>query len=200
MRRKLDAIEDSIPHGWVVAPEVSFHTKHRFALLVLSGPHLFKLGKVLLHSRLSPGTVGASRHLFEVIDVRLSDDVSARLDLILGLMADICIPLTDQLESELVELVEIIRGISNFDWIISEPFDVGKNGVNVFLLLRLRIRVVEPHDRLASDPHALGDLGLPKVKVHRLGVTDVKVSVGLRGKAGEVLPSCGLEVLIKNLL
>mmetsp|Transcript_28265 Transcript_28265/g.64011 ORF Transcript_28265/g.64011 Transcript_28265/m.64011 type:complete len:288 (-) Transcript_28265:221-1084(-) len=200
VRRVLDAVEDCVPHRWVVAPEVALHAKHCLTLFILPRPHLLELVKVFLDTGLPPGTECSSRHFFEVVNMCLSDDVSACFDLIFGLVADIRVPLTDQLECKLVQLFEVIRRVSDFDRVVSEPFDVGKNGIDVLLLLRLRVRVVEAHDRLSPDSHGLGDLRLSEVEVHRLCVTDVEVAVGLGREASQVLSSCGLEVIVQNLL
>src|SRR5262249_365412 len=83
----------------------------------------------------------------------------------------------------------------------TQPFDIGHDGVDVLLLLLLRVGVVEAEVALAA---AL--LGQPEVQADRLGVADVQVAVGLGREAGldavaEALAALGaLDVLLDEVL
>ncbi len=59
-----------------------------------------------------------------------------------------------------------------------EPADVGLDGVDVLLLLLLRIRVVEAQVAVAAELR-----GDAEVEADRLGVADVQIAVGLRWEA-----------------
>ena len=78
-----------------------------------------------------------------------------------------------------VELLEIVRSVIEVGSPVeAEPAHVSFDGIDIFLLLLRRVRVIEAQMTAAAEflRHA-------EVKADRLGVTDVQVPVGLRREA-----------------
>eukprot|EP00962_Isochrysis_galbana_P019527 scaffold5688_cov116-Isochrysis_galbana.AAC.3 len=66
---------------------------------------------------------------------------------------------------------------------MAEPPDIVQDGVDELLLLCSWVGIVEPHHRLSLHPSLARQPRLPKVEVHRLGVPNVQITVGLRREA-----------------
>ena len=87
-------------------------------------------------------------------------------------------PGLNQLNGELVKLLEIIRGvIFPSSQVESEPAHVFLDRIDVLDIFLARIGIVESQIALAAE---LG--GQAEIETDRFGVTDVKITVGLRRK------------------
>src|SRR6266568_1010845 len=84
----------------------------------------------------------------------------------------------NELQGPVVELVEVIGGVTETFPLETEPAHICLDGINVLLLLLLGIGVVEAQVRLAAEL-----VGQTEVEANSLGVADVQVAVGLRRKA-----------------
>lgn len=77
-----------------------------------------------------------------------------------------------------MQLVEIVGGIADLAGPLeAQPLDVGLDGIDVLLVFLGRVGVIEAQMAIASE-----FLGQAEVQADRLGVADVQVTVGLRGK------------------
>ena len=118
--------------------------------------------KTISPSRLGHGSsIGPNRLLIETVDVRTS--------------------LADELLRERVHLLEVIRSeVQMVAPVVPQPADVLDDRLDIFLALRLRIRVVK-----AKVAHAAEFIRQPEVENDRLRVADMEKAVGLRREAGD---------------
>mmetsp|Transcript_84364 Transcript_84364/g.168434 ORF Transcript_84364/g.168434 Transcript_84364/m.168434 type:complete len:255 (+) Transcript_84364:677-1441(+) len=185
MRVVQDAVRGEVPHGGVLRVEVALDAQKGLALIVASSAHLLKVNEVLVDRTLA---VWRRRTLGQLALLRrrqpspvvLPKEVAARLDLGGGLMTHEGTTHADQLERELVQLLKIVGRVGDASGLVAKPRDVVQDRVDKLLLLRLRVGVVEAHHRLTTLSAILPDPCLSKVEVHRLCVSNVQVSIGLR--------------------
>jgi hypothetical protein len=113
------------------------------------------------------------------------EDETGLLNVPLGLVVDVCVALSDELEGKLVEFVEVIGGIGDALRSPPEPFDVRGDGIDEFGGLCLGIGVVKAEDGVATVKRHLHLLkGAVEVEKHRFRMADMEVSIGLGGGSG----------------
>src|SRR6185436_18445690 len=106
----------------------------------------------------------------------LGDGTPVLADLVLVQAVDVGLAPADQLDGEVVELLEVVRGVEQvLPPVEAEPPHVPLDRLDVFLILRLRVGVVEPE--MAFTPVLLRDA---EVEADRLGVADMGKAVRLR--------------------
>ena len=123
---------------------------------------------------------------------RLGQGAPVLPDLLRGQVADIGLARLDQVHGIVVHLLEVVRGvIEPVLPVEAQPADVRHDGLDVLHFLFAGVGVVEPE---VADPAEL--LGHAEIEADRLGVADVQVAVGLRGKAGHdpAVVFAGLQV------
>jgi len=105
-------------------------------------------------------------------------------DLIGRQVADVGLPLPDERFGELVELLEIVRGVVfTVSPVEPQPFDVRLDGVDVFHVFLAGVGVVETE--VAEPVVVLGD---PEVEADGFGVADVEITVRFGREAGVHAP------------
>src|SRR5690606_41104402 len=96
-------------------------------------------------------------------------------------IAHIGLALLNQVDCPAVQLLEIIGGVMHRPAPLeAEPCDVRLDGLNVLVLLLLRVGVVKAQTALAIEL-----AGAAKVKADGPGVADVEIRVRLWRKAGD---------------
>src|SRR5437879_815922 len=100
-------------------------------------------------------------------------------DLIRREVVDVCLAFLDQLDRPLIELAEIIRRVEKPVPMEAEPLDVFLDRLDVFNVFFLWIRIVETQVRVAAKL-----VRQAEVDADRLGVADVKITIGLGREAG----------------
>jgi hypothetical protein len=81
----------------------------------------------------------------------------------------------DQLHSPLIELIEIVRRVEQPFPLEAEPLHVRHDRIDVFGFFLLRVRVIKTQVRVPAEL-----IRQSEVQADRLGVSDVKISIGLR--------------------
>ena len=114
---------------------------------------------------------------------------------------DVTFAFVYQLERELVKPIEVIRSIKRrapkifIGPIIDEPVDIGHDGIDILGFFLGRIGVVHPN--VADAVELVRD---PEVQADRLGMTDVKITIRLRWKAGDNLGVVSSPQIIRHNL
>ena len=88
-------------------------------------------------------------------------------------------PFTNQLQSPIVKLTKVIRGIEKIIPLETQPSDVSLNRVDVLLAFFARIGVIETQIAFATVSFCQ-----TKVQANALGMSDVKIAIGLGRKTG----------------
>ena len=162
-------VEHRIAHVDVRVVHVDFRTENARSVLKHAVLHLLEEREVLLDGTVPVGGLDAGGR-----------QRAPRLpDLVGRLMVHVGLPRVNQFQRPLVKLLKVVRREAERVPAEPEPLDVAHDGLDVLRLLLGRIRVVETQVALAAEL-----LGQPEVQADRLRVPDVKVAVGLRGKAG----------------
>ena len=164
-----DAVHDRVAQIEIRVPHVDLRAQHVRAVLVLAIAHAAEQRQVFVHGAVAPRRVLA----------RLGK-VAARGAHLLGALAvDIGLAGLDQRLGELIQRAEVVRGVEVLlAPIESKPLHPCLDGVDVLLLLLLRIGVVEP--QVAGAAVLLGDA---EVEADGLHMPEVQVAVRLRRKA-----------------
>ncbi|PRD39768.1 UNVERIFIED_CONTAM: hypothetical protein NCL1_01509 [Trichonephila clavipes] len=172
-----DAVEDRVAQVDVSRGHVDLRAQHVGAVGELARLHAREQLQVLLHRACAVRRVGAG----------LAQRAAAFADLLRGLRVDIGLAGADQLDGEIVQLLEIIRGVADLAGPVeAEPVHIALDGVDVLLRLLLRVGVVEAQVAGAGAARMRGSfLGETEVQADRLGMTDVQVAVRLRREAGD---------------
>ena len=132
--RLFDAVEQRVAHLHVGRGHVDFGAQHQRAGFELTGPHAGKKIEVLLHAAVPEGAVFA---LF-------GERAAVLAHLLLGQLADVSLAAADQHLGELVELLEVVRGVVEvFPPFETEPAHVGHDGIDVFGVFGGGVGVVE---------------------------------------------------------
>lgn len=178
------SVGHQIPHLGVGVVEILLHSQNSLSGLVGTVPHLSELRQVLLHGSVSPGR----RH--SLSSSSTLRDTSRSLHLLGGLVADKGTSALNELLSKVVQLLEVVRRVGDLVGLETQPLNGLSNGSEEPLLLSLGVGVVESQVALS-----VVELGVAKVDGDGLGVSDMEVSVRLRGESGEDLALGGLEML-----
>mmetsp|Transcript_18803 Transcript_18803/g.46101 ORF Transcript_18803/g.46101 Transcript_18803/m.46101 type:complete len:209 (-) Transcript_18803:741-1367(-) len=174
---------NNIPHVWIVVGDVHFKSKRSFPLSIITFSHSIKFKERFLDRAVPPWA-------WRLILLQLL----TLLNFLTGHVANICFVLLDEIHSKVIQLLERIRRICNLIWVMTHILNILNNVVDVFLLLGFGVRIVETKE---SDPPKL--LCHTKVEVHSLCMSDVKVSIGLRGESCSHLTPSALDMGTLNL-
>jgi len=167
--RALDAVEHRIAHIDVGRRHVDLGAQHHGAVGELAGFHAREQIEILRHRAVTVGTVPA----------RLFQCAAILAHLLRREIVHIGQALVDELDREVVQGIEIIRGPAHRAVPLeTEPAHVILDGLRVFLALLLRVGVVE-----AQVAGALVILREAEVQADRLGVADVQITVRLGREA-----------------
>mmetsp|Transcript_9586 Transcript_9586/g.20422 ORF Transcript_9586/g.20422 Transcript_9586/m.20422 type:complete len:458 (-) Transcript_9586:436-1809(-) len=173
---ELDAVRDQVKHVVVVVLVVHLHAQCGLALVHHAPPHVLKQLQALLNGAVAPG---AGLTL-----------LTTHLNLILGLVAYVCIAALDELHREVIQLVKVVGGVGDLPGLPPHPRHNLLDVLNVLQLLSLRVGVIVP-----QVAHSVVLPGHAKVHKHGLGMSNVQVAVGLWGEAGHHLVAGGRQVL-----
>ena len=183
VRTLLDPVEDRVAKSDDGRGHVDLGAQHLLSLVEFSGAHARKEIEVLGDGAIPEGALRS----------RFGERALVRADLLGVLVVDEGLALLDQRDGVPVERLEVVtREVEVLAPVEPEPSDVGLDPIDVFGVLGRRVRVVEPEVATAVRVLARD----PEVEADRHRVSDVQVTVRLRGKARDdlvVLP--GSEVL-----
>ena len=130
----------------------------------------------------SPAFMRASRSRFSATDrsryglgvPAVGHGAAMLADLVLRLAVDVGLPLGDQADGNVVQLLEVVAGVELGVPLEAQPPDVALDGLDVLDVLGERVGVVE------AQVHAATELpGDAEIQADRLGVPDVRIAVGL---------------------
>eukprot|EP01137_Pigoraptor_chileana_P015070 Opistho-2@70533 len=116
------------------------------------------------------------------------------LHLSLRLVANVRVSVHGETYSEIVQFLKVVRRVRDLVGLVAEPIDHLADADKKPLLLLSGVRVVVAEVAIASVY-----LGIHKVEVHGLCVSDMKDAVGLRGKSRVHLSLDNLDVAPQQL-
>ena len=157
---------------------------------MLAVTHLLEEPEILLHGTIPIGAVCP----------RLGERPLLRCDLLGGLLIDVSQPPLDQVDGKVIELLEVVTGMVDIAPVEAEPLYIPQDRIDILLVLLDGVGVVEAD---VADPAIL--LGDAEVHADRLGVSDMEVAIGLRGKSRldasvvESLPEVTLHDLLYKI-
>ena len=169
-----DPIKDWISQVEVGRFHVDFCSKRSGALCKLAVLHAKEQVQIFLDGAVSKRTISA----------RLGQGASVLAHLIGVEVAHVGMAFANQLQSPIVELLEVVRSVEEIVPIKAEPTHVALDRVDVLLALFARVGVVEPQVALAT----VGSCE-PKIQADAFGMSDVQIAIGLRRKTGLNLPA-----------
>ncbi len=180
MMRYVDhAVDDRVAEVHVGGGHVDFGTQHHLPLRYLTAVHLLEELERLLNRTVAKGTVGAGNGRCTL----LAGDLLSRL------FIDICLTFPDQFQGEVPQLLEIVGRIVDVPPLVTQPFDILQDGVNIFHILLHRVGVIEAE---VADTAIF--LCNPEIDADGLGMAYVQVTVRLGREAGlyasVVTPCC----------
>ena len=109
-----DAVHDRVAEHHILAGHVNFRAEHLFAIGIFSSLHLSEKAKVLLDTAVS----------IRAVLSRLVYGSTPDADFLLRLVIDVCKSFLYKFLCPFVQLVEIVRSISFFCPLETEPLDV----------------------------------------------------------------------------
>mmetsp|Transcript_1116 Transcript_1116/g.2676 ORF Transcript_1116/g.2676 Transcript_1116/m.2676 type:complete len:504 (+) Transcript_1116:908-2419(+) len=160
MRHVKDAIGNQITHSGVVGLHVALHAHTHLPLAVLAITHSLEELQVL---------VGRTRTM-----LTLCTFLTQLAHQLTRTRAHVAVPVSNQLTGELVKFVEVVRRVGDLVRLETHPFDILDDVIDILLLFGGRVGIIET--KIAQTIHASR---VAKVEVHRLGVADVKIAIGL---------------------
>src|SRR5215471_16656292 len=178
-----DAVHDGIAHVEVRRRHVDFGAQGAGAIGEFAGLHTGEEVEVLFHAAIAVGALGAG----------FGSGAAHGAYLVAGEIADVGLPLLDEQDGPIVELVEIIGGVERLAIPLeAEPAHVTHDGVDVLDFFLLGVGVVEAEIGFAAE-----FLGESEIEADGLGVSDVQIAVGLGWKArmNAALKLIGLQVV-----
>ena len=162
-----DTIHDRVTEVHVRIGHVNLGTEHHLAILYLATLHSLEETQVLLDrtiaERRSYTRFGRRTFLFGY--------------LLGSLLVHISLTLLDKTDSQVIELLEVIRSIIDIAPTESEPSDILLDGIDVFYIFLDRVGVIETE--VADAVVFLGDT---EVHAYSFDVADMQVTVRLRRK------------------
>ena len=139
------------------------------AIIELALPHPGKHVQIFFHCTASIGTIGA----------RFGKCSTEHPYLISVQAANVGVAGLDEIDSERIELLEIIGGIEQtVAPVESQPANIVNDRFHVLRGLARRVRIVQPE--IAG---AVVLLGKAEVETNRLGVSDMKIAIWFRWKS-----------------
>ena len=186
MMQMRHAVQNRISHVDVRARHVDLRAERLRPVRKLACPHALKEVEILLH-----GAVPV-----RIVPARLRQCAAVLPDFVRRQIGDICLPLADENQRDLIHFVKIVAGIEEAVPIVrTEPLHIPLNRIDEFILLLCRIRVVKAQAELSAV--FLCD---SIVQQNGLGMADVKVTVRLRREAGLYMVVDPLREILVNLM
>ena len=190
VRGAADAVDGRIAQIDVGRGHVDLRAQHHRAVGVPAVAHLAQAREVLLGRAGAEGAVGAGR----------GEVAAAGAHGFRRLLVDIGVAGLDQRLGRAVHEVEVVAGVVEMALGLAferrfpaeaQPLHRVEDGVDIFLLLLLRIGVVEAH---VADAAIVARQA--EVQADALGVADMQVAVGLGREAGADLRRIGLALAV----
>mmetsp|Transcript_53867 Transcript_53867/g.127167 ORF Transcript_53867/g.127167 Transcript_53867/m.127167 type:complete len:388 (-) Transcript_53867:217-1380(-) len=164
------------------------HKRFQFALrcCVSLGGSLDKRPRLLQRNSLALHVLGGEIGTKSLGELEL---VAGGGRIFLGVVAHVRSTHLDELDRQVMKGLEVVRGICDLQRCVPQELDSAEDGVDVLLLLRSGVGVIEAHDTVAALA-----FGESKVETHGLGVADMEVAVGLWREPGPPFATRGLEM------
>ena len=169
MMGKLDAVQERIPEHHVGMGHVYLGAEDLLPFRILAFLHLTEELEVLFRAAVPPGAGGTG----------LLHGAAILPDLVLGLVVHIRKTPLDKVFGPLIELVEIITGIQFLVPLEAQPLDVFLDGIHIFRVFLGGIGIV-----VAEVGFAAVFLCEAEIEADALGMSQVQIAVGFRGKTG----------------
>mmetsp|Transcript_44832 Transcript_44832/g.51806 ORF Transcript_44832/g.51806 Transcript_44832/m.51806 type:complete len:213 (-) Transcript_44832:734-1372(-) len=179
MRSVLDSVSNRISHSSVLVLHVEFESEHSLTFLIHTHSHSIEELEVFFNGSVSPRTV-------ELL-------VSVLFHFSLSLMADISISLLDELNSTVVEVLEIVRSIGDFERLVAQPVAVFLDAINVLDTFFLRVSVIKSQIGVSAVFRSQSE-----VESHSFSMTDVNVTIWLWRESGKDLSAGCLQMLLQD--
>ena len=183
-----DAVDDGIAHVDVGGSHVDFRAQALFAVLILARLHLLEELEVLLGGAVPIRAFGAG----------FCEGAAGVFDFLGRQIAHERLALLDESDGIFVDGIEKVGGVALARPFVTEPVDVGADGVDELRLFLGGVGIVEEQVALA----AVFERGA-EVDEHALGMPDVQVAVRLGREARLHLVGAQLargDVLVDDLL
>ena len=164
-----NTINDRVPHIQVGGAHIDFGTQHLAALRELALAHAHKQVQVFLHGAVAVGALFA----------RLGEGATVGAHFLRRQLTNKGLAFFDQLDGAVKEKVKVVGGVVQVVPLKAQPLNVLFDGVYILGVLFGGVGVVQ-----TQIAHALVLFLYPKIDANGLGVANVQVAVGLRGKAG----------------
>lgn len=162
------AVDDGVAEVHVGVGHVYLGTEHHGSFLYFAAVHLLEQLQVFFDGAVAVGAfhtrLGGGTFLFGY--------------LFGSLFVDVGLAFLDEADGEVPQLLEVVRSIVFVSPLVAQPLDILLDGLYIFHVFLGGVGVVETQVAYAS---VCG--GDAEVKADGLGVSDVKVSVGLRREA-----------------
>ncbi len=164
-----DAIHDRIAHVDVGRGHIDLGAQHAASVRELAPLHAEKEVEVFFNGAVAVRAVLAG----------LGERAPVLADLVGGKVIDVSFSRLDELQCPLVELAEVVGGVTQALPVEAEPAHVLLFGIDVLLFLLRGIGVIEAQVGLAAEL-----VGETEVETDGFGVANVEVAVVLGGKPG----------------
>ena len=136
-----DAVHHRVAHVEIGRIHVDFGTKRSGAVGKFAGAHALEQVEVLVNAAVA---IGAFLTQFRERTTILAHFLGAQV-------VNVGLARLNELNRPLVELVEVVGCVVETFPLPTEPFDIANDGIDVFLLLFLRVGVVEAQVRMAAE-------------------------------------------------
>ena len=153
-----DSVGNRVSHRGIRVLHIELESKHSFSFVIFSQSHCLELSQVFFNGSVSPWTLKSSASIIR--------------HFLLSLMADVSVSLFDQLNGEFVEIVKVLRGMSDLEGLVSQPVNILLDTVNVFHTFSLWVSIVETQVGLAS---VFGSK--QEIESHSEGMSDMNIAV-----------------------
>jgi hypothetical protein len=163
-----DAIHHGITHIQVGRCHIDFCPEHTRAVLEFTCTHMLEQVQIFLHGPVAKGTVLS----------RPGQGAPVFTDFPSTQVVNVGLPLLDELYGVPIELIKIVGGIIEpVAPIKPKPSDILHDGIYIFNVLLARIGVIK--SQIADAPVFRRQA---EIEADGLGVSDMEITVGLRGK------------------
>ncbi len=165
-----DAVDHRVAQVHVRRGHVDLGPQHPAAVRELAGAHAPEQIQVLLHAAVAEGALFAG----------FGQGAAVVADL-LGVQAvNVGLAGPDQVNGELVEPIEVVRGVAELLPVEPQPAHILLDRLGILLLFPGGVGIVH------AQVTAAGEFGgQAEIETDRFGVADMQIAVGLGGKAGQ---------------
>jgi hypothetical protein len=110
-------------------------------------------------------------------------------------MVNISLSASNELTSEIIELLEVVGGKCGFERFVAKPFNAIADVINKFLVLFDGVGII-----VSKIGKTTIFLSKSEVKSHSLGVTNMKITIWFRWESCHDLAASCLTVLFENFV